>query len=59
MLEEGKLRQVAPGKGMFDFDKILGRIKSYDKSAVLVLEGTTGGDIAPCTEFIRRKWSTV
>ena len=59
VLEEGKLRQVAPGKGMFDFDKILGRIKSYDKSAVLVLEGTTGGDIAPCTEFIRRKWSTV
>lgn len=59
VFEEGKLRQVAPGKGMFDFDKILGKIKAYDKDAVLVLEGTTGDDIVPCTEFIKRVWERV
>lgn len=59
VFEDGKLKQVAPGKGMFDFDKILGRIKAYDKNAVLVLEGTTGDDIIPCSEFIRKKWEQV
>ncbi len=59
VFEDGKLRQVAPGKGMFDFDKILGKIKAYDKDAVLVLEGTTGDDIVPCIEFINKKWSEV
>lgn len=59
VFEDGKLKQVAPGKGMFDFDKILGKIKAYDKDAVLVLEGTTGDDIVPCTQFIRRKWAEV
>lgn len=53
---DGKLRQVAPGKGMFDFGKILSRIKKYDKDAVLVLEGTTGDDIAPSTRFIKEVW---
>lgn len=56
---DGKLKQVAPGKGMFDFDKILGKIKAYDKDATLVLEGTTGEDIVPCTEFIRNKWNSI
>jgi len=54
---DGKLKQVAPGKGMFDFDKILSKIKAYDKNATLVLEGTTGDDIIPCTQFIRNKWN--
>ena len=57
--EEGRLRQVAPGKGMFDFEKILGRIKAYDADAFLVLEGTTGDDIIPCTQFIKRVWDKV
>lgn len=57
--EDGKLKQVAPGKGMFDFEKILSRIKAYDKSAYLVLEGTTGEDIIPCTQFIKRVWDKV
>ena len=56
---DGKLKQVAPGKGMFDFDKILSKIKAYDKNAALVLEGTTGDDIVPCTRFIREVWDRV
>lgn len=59
VFEDGKLKQVAPGKGMFDFDKILSRIKKYDENAVLVLEGTTGEDIIPCIKFINKKWSEV
>lgn len=56
VFEDGKLKQVAPGKGMFDFNKILGKIKAYDKNATLVLEGTAGGDIVPCSEFIKEVW---
>lgn len=59
VFEDGKLKQVAPGKGMFDFNKILGKIKAYDKDATLVLEGTTGDDILPCINFINKKWSEV
>ena len=59
VFEDGKLKQVAPGKGMFDFNKILGKIKAYDKDAVLVLEGTTGEDILPCIDFINKKWAEV
>lgn len=59
VFEDGKLKQVAPGKGMFDFEKILGKIKAYDKNATLVLEGTTGDDIVPCTGFIRKVWNRV
>lgn len=59
VFEDGKLKQVAPGKGMFDFEKILGRIKAYDKDAFLVLEGTTGDDILPCTQFIKNIWNKV
>lgn len=59
VFEDGKLKQVAPGKGMFDFKAILSRIKAYDKNACLVLEGTTGEDIVPCTQFIKRVWEEV
>ena len=59
VFEDGKLRQVAPSKGMFDFEKILSKIKAYDKDATLVLEGTTGEDIVPCSKFIREVWDRV
>ena len=57
VFEDGKLKQVAPGKGMFDFDKLLSKIKAYDKDAILVLEGTTGDDIVPCVNFINEVWN--
>lgn len=59
VFEDGKLRQVPPGKGMFDFGKLLKKIKAYDKNAVLVLEGTTGEHIEPCTKFILNKWDNL
>lgn len=56
---DGKLKQVAPGKGIFDFEKILGRIKEYDKNATLVLEGTTGEDIGLSMNYIKNVWERV
>ena len=59
VFEEGKVKQVPPGTGLFDFDAILSRIKAYDKDAYLVLEGTTGENILPCIKFIRDKWNNI
>ena len=59
VVEDGKVKQVAPGKGRFDYPAILKKIKNYDKNAVLVLEGTTGEDIVPCTEYIKKIWEEV
>lgn len=59
VFEDGKLRQVAPGKGMFDYAKLLGKIKQYDRDAVLVLEGTTGGDILPAIATVNNIWEKV
>lgn len=56
---DGKVKQVAPGKGLFDYPAILSKIKAYDKDAVLVLEGTTGDDIVPCTKFVKELWEKV
>lgn len=59
VVADGKIKQVAPGKGMFDYPAILRKIKAYDKDAVLVLEGTTGEDIVPAIEFVKTTWEQV
>ena len=56
---DGKIKQVAPGKGMFDYPAMLKKIKAYDKDATLVLEGTSGEDILPSIDFINKIWSQV
>ncbi len=59
IMQDGKVKQVPPGKGLFDYPAILKRIKAYDKNAILVLEGTTGENIVPCTEYVRKIWEQV
>ena len=59
VVADGKIKQVAPGKGMFDYPAILRKIKAYDKDVVLVLEGTTGEDIVPAIEFVKTTWEQV
>ena len=59
IVQEDRIKQVAPGRGMFDYPAILKRIKAYDRDAVLVLEGTTGQDILPSIEFVRSTWNSV
>lgn len=59
IMQDGKVKQVPPGKGLFNYPEILKRIKAYDKNAILVLEGTTGEDIVPCTEYVKQIWNKV
>lgn len=59
VMQDGKVKQLPPGKGLFDYPAILSRIKAYDKDAVLVLEGTTGENIAPCAEYVKKVWTQV
>lgn len=59
IMVDGKVKQVAPGKGLFDYPEILKRIKAYDKNAVIVLEGTTGEDIVPSIDLITKIWEQV
>ena len=52
---EGKLVQCGVGKGVLDYDRILGKIYAHNKNAILVLEGTTGDDIEYAVSFLRKK----
>lgn len=59
IMQDGKVKQVPPGRGLFNYPEILKRIKAYDKNAILVLEGTTGEDIVPCTQYVKDIWNKV
>lgn len=59
VMQDGKVKQVPPGQGLFDYPAILSRIKAYDKDAILVLEGTTGENIVPCAEYVKKVWEEV
>ncbi len=51
--------QVPLGTGEMDLTRILGKIKAYDKNAVLTLEGTTGAHIANAVKTIKTIWESV
>lgn len=51
--------QVPFGTGEMDLSKVLGKIKTYDRDAVLTLEGTTGGAIAAAVTTIKTIWECV
>ena len=55
----GKPNQVPFGTGDMDLKAVLGKIKAYDKNAVLTLEGTTGEYIAQAVKTIRNIWEEV
>ncbi len=47
------------GQGGLDLEAILGRIKAYDKNAVLVLEETVAPDIEHAVKTIKTIWESV
>ena len=51
--EDGTLKQCGVGKGMFDYPRIISEIKKVCPDANLVLEGTTGEDIAPAVDCLK------
>ena len=52
--EDGKLKQVGVGKGIFDYERIISEIRKVEPDANLVLEGTTGDDIAYAIKYLRQ-----
>ncbi len=54
VVEENKLKQVGVGKGILDFEKIISMIKQRLPNAKLVLEGTTGEDIAFAVQHLKK-----
>lgn len=58
-LADGKIKQCAIGKGLIDYKWYLKQLKAYDEDAILVLEGTTGEDIAPSIRLIRDLWAEI
>lgn len=59
LAEGGRPEQVPLGTGDLDMKAILRRIKAYDKDAILMLEGTTGPDIAHAVTTIKETWESV
>ncbi|MBQ0126278.1 MAG: sugar phosphate isomerase/epimerase, partial [Clostridiales bacterium] len=53
--DDGTLRQVGVGKGIFDYGLILPLMKQASPDAALVFEGTTGDDILPAIKYIKEK----
>ena len=53
VLDQGMLRQVAPGQGMMDYPAIIARIKQETPDASLIFEGVTGADIATSLVYIK------
>ncbi len=51
--EDGSLKQCGVGKGIFDYQKILGEIKKVCPNANLVFEGTTGEDIPYAVSYMK------
>lgn len=52
--EDGTLKQVGVGKGIFDYSRIIPEIKKVCPDANLVFEGTTGDDIPYAVSHIRQ-----
>ncbi len=52
VIENDKLRQVGVGHGVLDYGRILKKIYSKNRDAILVLEGTTGEDIEYAVSYL-------
>lgn len=52
--DDGSLKQVGVGKGIFDYGRIIPEIRKVCPNADLVLEGTTGDDIAPAVSHLKK-----
>ena len=60
ILQNGKAPLQTPfGQGGLDLHAILGRIKAYDKNAVLVLEETVAPNIQHAVDTIKNTWERV
>lgn len=54
VVEDGRVKQVGVGKGQLDFERVIATIRQYIPDANLVLEGTTGEDIAFAVQHLKK-----
>ena len=54
---DGRLLQCGVGRGILDYERILGMIYSHNPNAILVLEGTVGEDIDYAVSYLNEKFS--
>ncbi|MCH5204186.1 MAG: sugar phosphate isomerase/epimerase [Oscillospiraceae bacterium] len=52
--EDGTLKQVGVGKGIFDYSRIIPEIRKVCPDANLVFEGTTGDDIPAAVSYLKQ-----
>ena len=52
--EDGSLKQIGVGKGIFDYSRIIPEIRKVCPNARLVFEGTTGDDIPAAVAHIKQ-----
>ena len=55
VIEDNKLKQCGVGKGVLDYDRILGAIFEHNPNAILVLEGTVGDDLPFAISYLKDK----
>lgn len=53
VIEDGKLKQCGVGRGVLDFERILGEIYRHNPNSILVLEGTVGDDLPFAVSHIK------
>jgi len=53
VLEDGKIKQVAPGKGMLDYPYLLKKLGELKTKPKIILEGVEGDDIPYSQKYLR------
>lgn len=52
VVENQQIRQVAPGKGLLDYQYLLSKLKQLDQEPILIFEGVVGEDIAYSQQYL-------
>lgn len=53
IVENGELKQVAPGLGLLDYPYLLKKLEELPKEPVIVFEGVVGDDIVTSSTFLK------
>ena len=53
IIENGELKQVAPGQGLLDYAYLLERLKELPTEPIMIFEGVVGDDIVKSAAFLK------
>ncbi len=57
IVKDGKVKSVVSGKGMLNYDLLMGLIKKHKPYIHVLLEGTTPENVFEAKEFVERKYA--